>query len=102
MNLIVNLTHFLPTSLQYASAAPATQLQKDVDVDQNVNVETPAPTRRTLIANVSLVRRFRYSIFDAHREKIDLKVFVVVIPKEGWARVAAPTLLLVWHQLFRI
>ncbi len=28
-----------------------------------------------------------------------LKVFVVVIPKEGWARVAAPILLLVWHRL---
>ncbi len=39
---------------------------------------------------------------DAHHEKTDLKVFVVVIPKEGWARVAAPILLLVWHRLFRI
>ncbi len=28
-------------------------------------------------------------------EKTDLKVFVVVIPKEGWVRVAAPILLLV-------
>ncbi len=26
----------------------------------------------------------------------------VVIPKEGWARGAAPALLLVWHRLFRI
>ena len=32
---------------------------------------------------------------DAHHEKTDLKIFVVVIPKEGWAHVAAPTLLLV-------
>ncbi len=32
---------------------------------------------------------------DTRHEKIDLKVFVVVIPKEGWASVAAPTLLLV-------
>ncbi len=31
----------------------------------------------------------------------DLKVFVVVIPKEGWARVAAPILLLAWHRLFK-
>ncbi len=31
-----------------------------------------------------------------------LKVFVVVIPKEEWARMAAPILLLIWHQLFRI
>ena len=31
---------------------------------------------------------------DAHHEKTDLKVFVVVIPKEGWPRVAAPILLL--------
>ena len=38
---------------------------------------------------------------DAHHEKTDLEVFVVVIPKEGWARVAAPILLLVWHQLFK-
>ncbi len=28
-------------------------------------------------------------------EKTDLKVFVIVIRKEGWARVAAPILLLV-------
>ncbi len=30
------------------------------------------------------------------------KVFVIVIPKEGWARVAASILLWVWQQLFRI
>ena len=34
------------------------------------------------------------SIFDAHHRKTDLKVFVVVMPKVGWARVAAPILLL--------
>ncbi len=33
--------------------------------------------------------------FDVCHEKTDLKVFVVVIPKEGWARMAAPILLLV-------
>ena len=33
-------------------------------------------------------------------EKTDLKVFDVVIPKEGWAHMAAPILLLVWHRLF--
>ncbi len=32
---------------------------------------------------------------DARHEKTDLKVFVLVIPKEGWARVTAPILLLV-------
>ncbi len=32
---------------------------------------------------------------DVHHEKTDLKVFVVVIPKEGWVSVAAPILLLV-------
>ncbi len=34
----------------------------------------------------------------------DLKVFVVVkesLPKEGWARVAVPILLLVWQRLFK-
>ncbi len=36
---------------------------------------------------------------DVRHEKTDLKVFVGVIPKEGWARVAAPILLLVWHRL---
>ncbi len=34
--------------------------------------------------------------------KKKLKVFVVVIPKEGWARVAMPILLLAWHRLFEI
>ena len=31
---------------------------------------------------------------DMRHEKTDLKVFVVVIPEEGWARVAVPILLL--------
>ncbi len=42
-----------------------------------------------------------HSIHEVCHEKTDLKVFVVVIPKEGWARVAAPILLLVWDRLFR-
>ncbi len=29
---------------------------------------------------------------EVRHEKTDLKVFVVVIPKEGWARVAMPIL----------
>ena len=35
-------------------------------------------------------------------EKTDLKFFVVVIPKEGWARLAVPILLSVWHRHLRI
>ncbi len=35
------------------------------------------------------------SLSDTRHEKTDLKFFVVVIPKEGWAHVAAPILLLV-------
>ena len=38
--------------------------------------------------------------YDVHHEKMDLEVFVVVIPKEGWVRPRPPILLLVWHQLF--
>ncbi len=34
-------------------------------------------------------------IYEARHEKTDRKVFVVVIPKEGWACMAAPMLLLV-------
>ena len=33
-------------------------------------------------------------VTDARHEKTDLKVFVAVIPKEGWACVAVPILLL--------
>ena len=33
--------------------------------------------------------------FDERHKKTDLKIFVIVIPKGGWARVAAPILLLV-------
>ncbi len=33
----------------------------------------------------------RMNVYDARHEKTDLKVFVVVIPKEGWALVAAPS-----------
>ncbi len=39
---------------------------------------------------------------DARHEKTDLKVFVVVIPKEGCTRMAVPILLLARHRLFRI
>ena len=38
--------------------------------------------------------------YDVRQEKTDLKVFIVVIPKEGWACVAASILLLVWHRFF--
>ncbi len=38
-------------------------------------------------------------LHDVRHEKSDLKVFVIVLPKEGWARVAVPNLLLVWHRL---
>ncbi len=37
-------------------------------------------------------------LHDARHEKTDLKVFVVVIPKEGWARPHTPTLLLIWQR----
>ncbi len=33
--------------------------------------------------------------------KQTFKVFVIVIPKEGWARVAMPILLLAWYWLFK-
>ncbi len=35
------------------------------------------------------------NLIDMRHEKTDLKVLVVVIPKEGWARPRAPILLLV-------
>ncbi len=43
-----------------------------------------------------------YLVFmhEARHEKTDLKVFVVVMPKQGWAHVPAPILLLAWHRLF--
>ncbi len=37
------------------------------------------------------------SLYDMCHEKTDLKVFVVVIPKEGWAWPRAPIFLLVWQ-----
>ena len=40
--------------------------------------------------------------YDVRREKTYPNVFVVVIPKEGWAWPHVPILLLVWHRLFRI
>ena len=40
--------------------------------------------------------------YDMHHKKTDLKGFGVVIPIEGWAHVAAPILLLVWHWIFRM
>ncbi len=36
-----------------------------------------------------------------HHAKRSLMSWVVVIPKEGWARGAALILLLIWHRLFR-
>ncbi len=41
-----------------------------------------------------------YCYFDAHHAKTDLKVFVVVISKGGWARVAAPIVLLIYDTDF--
>ncbi len=35
-------------------------------------------------------------------EQRSLMAWVGVKPKEGWARVAAPILILVWHRLFRL
>ena len=43
---------------------------------------------------IDLKKKLKDEINDECHEKTDLKVFVVVIPKEGWARVAAPILLL--------
>ncbi len=48
---------------------------------------------------ISLVQQYA---IDMCHEKPDLKVFVVVIPKEGWACMAAPILLWVWHRLQNI
>ncbi len=42
---------------------------------------------------VMCLKNRSFNIFEVRQEKTDLKVFV--IPKEGWARVAAPILLLV-------
>ncbi len=52
--------------------------------------------RREMLRAVNELRAARGKVkYEACHEKTDLKVFVVVIPKEGWARVAAPILLLV-------
>ena len=37
-----------------------------------------------------------YQKTDGCHEKTDLKVFVIVIPKEGWARVAMAAPILLW------
>ena len=41
-----------------------------------------------------LIYHHEITIYDACHKKTDLKVFVVVIPKDGWVRVAVPILLL--------
>ena len=51
-------------------------------------------TIQQMISSVRTCRRRRYTrsrlnLSNARHKKIDLKVFVVVIPKEGWACVAA-------------
>ena len=38
-------------------------------------------------------------IYELCHEKTNLKVFVVVIPKKGWVRMAAPIILWVWQGL---
>ena len=47
------------------------------------------------ISSRQLLAAFLAMSFDACHEKTDLKVFVLVIPKEGWVHVAVPVLLLV-------
>ena len=52
-------------------------------------------SRGQLVSAVCRYRGSPLSSNDAHHEKTDLKVFVLAIPKEGWAHVAVPILLLV-------
>ncbi len=48
-----------------------------------------------LLVQVEIQTDMPSLIFDMRHGKTDLKVFIVVIPKEGWPRVAAPILLFV-------
>ena len=43
----------------------------------------------------------RSFIYRWRHTKMSLMAWIVVIPKEGWVRVAAPILILVWHRLFK-
>ena len=50
------------------------------------------PQQSMSISTVSTIPRILLNPFDTRHEKTDLKVFVVAIPNEGWACVAAPIL----------
>ncbi len=53
-----------------------------------------------LMKSVDVISAGQVAImYDARHKKTDLKAYVVVIPKEGWERVAVYILLLIWHRL---
>ena len=77
----------------------------------NVQVQSPSPgfpTYKECVKSLAMRNQYSHCSFhssctfevhiDACHEKTDLKAFVVFIPKEGWARMAAPILLLVRHR----
>ena len=70
--------------------------------DINRNYNTFLRQKKILQTSPPQHQDYFLSPCDARHEKTDLKVFVIDIPKEGWARMAAPSLLLVWQRLFRI
>ncbi len=63
--------------------------------------QTPEPAPRGLTAHCSLIASSLGTLYkyEAPHEKTDLKIFVIVIPKERLAGKAPPILLLVWHRL---
>ncbi len=51
------------------------------------------------LSSIGMVTLF---VFEVCHGKTDLKIYVVVIPKKWWARVAAPNPRFVLHRRFKI
>ncbi len=81
------------TDFQCKTTVPINDHHREFINDHHLNLEC-----RINILLISVLGRVRYVIYysdtsDVCHGKTDLKVFVVVIPKEGWARMSAPTLM---------
>ncbi len=74
----------------------AVEVIDEADVEMAAIAEgKDAPNNEMREKMAQAAEKRRSLSFDAQHEKTDFKVYVVVVPKEGWAHVAAPILLLV-------
>ncbi len=90
-NLIHHFPHFLITLISCENDVYKSEIVADFLGELFSLRRSIMSTSGNMFSNIFQL----IASFDVRHEKTDLKAFVVVIPKEGWASVAVPILLLV-------